>query len=94
MATRRYLLILVLGTALAPTAHAADTESTAAAGCEQLMTAAQQFGAQVQQLQQQLTQTFAATGDDMARELAPAMRRLGEQLQTLAQRLERPGVAE
>lgn len=93
MAKRNSLLIVLLGTLLAPSAHAAGTES-AAAGCEQLVTAAQQFGAQVQQLQQHLTQTFAATGDDMARELAPAMRRLGEQLQTLAQRLERPSVAE
>ena len=94
MAKRYYSSILLLGTLLSPSANAADAESTAAAGCEQLVTAAQQFGAQVQQLQQQLTQTFATTGDDMARELAPTMRRLGEQLQALAQRLERPGVTE
>lgn len=92
--TARYKFpAMVLGLLLSAPAGAAESDSTAA-GCQQLMAMAQRFSAHREQLQLQLTQTLSRTGNDMAHELAPAMRRLGERLQALAQRLEQPPATE
>lgn len=92
--TARYKLpAMVLGLLLSAPAGAAESDSTAT-DCQQLMAMAQRFSAHREQLQLQLTQAFSRAGDDMAHELAPAMRRLGEQLQALARRLEPPPATE
>lgn len=92
MAARNMLpAVFYIGMALSPAANAGEPDAAPRldGACQQLMDTAAHLNAQLQRVQLQLSQALTASGAELARELAPAMRRAGDRLQALAQQLER-----